>query len=111
MVANEFKKDERVRIVGGSYVSHGFGIYLRKAGKTKVAVRIDNDSVSERNLMRSSIERIKPTEQTTEQDDVCISRQEHKQLVEMAARAKADIEKLKNEIDRLNEKLAAVGLE
>lgn len=111
MLEHIYTRNERVKIVGGSYVSHGFGTFLRDAGQTKAAVRIDNDSVRERNLLRSSIRPLsQPTQAKAAQGGIRLSRQEHKELVEMATTAKAEVDKLRTEIDKLTDKLAAVGL-
>jgi hypothetical protein len=50
----QFRKGDRLRITGGSYVEHLFGTFIRYCG-TKACVNVDDDIKAERNLHRSSI--------------------------------------------------------
>jgi hypothetical protein len=56
----DFHEGQRVRIVAGKYKKNGYGTYMGPYGKVKCCVKVDNDTVQQRNLWRTSIKAIKP---------------------------------------------------
>ena len=52
-----------MKIVGGTYKKHGYGVYLGKYGTVMCSVAVEGDSRSHRNIWLTSMKRIKAKEE------------------------------------------------
>jgi hypothetical protein len=52
----DFHEVQRVRIVAGKYKKNGYGTYMGTYGKIMCCVKVDNDTVQQRNLWKTSIQ-------------------------------------------------------
>ena len=97
--------DNRVYIHAGKYKGR-YGTYMGKYGKVMCSIRIDGDTVLQRNLWLTSITRIEGSNDngkakkktTSDNDDVTVSRGELLEILET-------IEDMKEKIELLETKL------
>ena len=55
MADDSFVHGDRVKIVAGTYKTHGEGVFCRAAGNASAAVAVKGDSAQERTIRLSSI--------------------------------------------------------
>jgi hypothetical protein len=107
-MAKKYAHGERIKIIGGSFVSHGYGTYIKPYGSMRAYIKVDNDTLKPHRLLwLTSVatlpeeeDDIKPTNTST----VSIDRGVYEELLK-------DIGALARQIQSLEERLHALNVD
>jgi hypothetical protein len=98
-----YKRGDRVHITRGKYSSYGSGTFLSFTGMVSAQIKVDGDSKNQRTVRLKSIEKMKPTKNTTNIKEetstnngkITIDKAEYDAIIKA-------IENLKIRVERLN---------